>query len=84
MLLLDEPTRGIDIGARAEIYEIMRVLASQGLAIVFVSSDLLELLGIATRLLVCRSGAIVAEAKGDQLTSEWVMHTAFGTRETAA
>lgn len=84
VLLLDEPTRGIDVGARAEIYEIMRSLAKQGLAVVFVSSDLLELLGIATRLLVCRDGAIIAEANEDQLTSEWVMHMAFGTTEAAA
>ncbi len=56
VLLLDEPTRGIDVGAKTEIYKLMRALAEDGLAVVFASSDLTEVVGLAHRVLVCRGG----------------------------
>ncbi|OLF55320.1 L-arabinose ABC transporter ATP-binding protein AraG [Pseudomonas chlororaphis] len=61
VLLLDEPTRGIDIGAKAEIYQIIQRLAGQGIAVIVVSSDLMEVMGIADRILVMSEGAITGE-----------------------
>jgi ribose transport system ATP-binding protein len=61
VLLLDEPTRGVDVGARGEIYTLIRDLAASGLAVVFVSSDMPELIGLSHRVLVVRAGAIVGE-----------------------
>jgi ribose transport system ATP-binding protein len=61
VLLLDEPTRGVDVGARGEIYTIIRDLAASGLAVVFISSDMTELIGLSHRVLVARAGEIVGE-----------------------
>ena len=61
VLILDEPTRGIDVGAKAEIYAIMRQLADEGLGILFISSELPEILGLSDRILVMRRGRIAAE-----------------------
>jgi ribose transport system ATP-binding protein len=61
LLLLDEPTAGIDIGAKGEILTLVRELAAAGLAIIWVSSELKELTAVADRILVMREGAIVAE-----------------------
>jgi ABC-type sugar transport system ATPase subunit len=58
VLLLDEPTRGIDVGAKVEVYRIIRRLASEGAAIVIVSSELLELIGLCDRIAVMRSGGL--------------------------
>lgn len=63
VLILDEPTRGIDIGAKSEIFKIIGSLAKQGVAVVFVSSDLAEVVGIAHRILVMREGRIVTELR---------------------
>ncbi|WP_338020404.1 sugar ABC transporter ATP-binding protein [Marinovum sp. PR37] len=65
VLLLDEPTRGVDVGAKKEIYQIIHDLAEQGLAVVFVSSELPELLGLADRIVVMNSGEIVGGLSGD-------------------
>lgn len=65
ILLLDEPTRGIDVGAKREIYQIIADLAAKGLAVILVSSELPELLGLADRILVMNSGAVVGELPGD-------------------
>ena len=64
VLLLDEPTRGVDVGAKAEIYRVIRGLAEAGLAIVVVSSELDELLGLCDRILVLRDGRLVADLDG--------------------
>src|SRR5690606_22520724 len=61
VLLLDEPTRGVDVGARSEIYALIRELASRGAAIVLVSSEVPEVLGLADRVLVIREGRVVKE-----------------------
>jgi ribose transport system ATP-binding protein len=79
VLLLDEPTRGIDVGAKTEIYGLMRALAADGMAVVFASSDLTEVTGLAHRVLVCRDGAVVGELAGDEIDEEQVMHLALGT-----
>jgi ABC-type sugar transport system ATPase subunit len=84
VLLLDEPTRGIDVGAKAEIYGLMRALAADGMAVIFASSDLTEVTGLAHRVLVCRDGAVVGELEGDEIDEEQVMHLALGTSGTPA
>jgi len=73
VLLLDEPTRGIDVGAKAEVQALVDELAAQGLGIVMVSSDLEELVEGADRVVVLREGASVAELTGDQVTVDGVM-----------
>lgn len=72
VLLLDEPTRGIDVGAKVEMYDLIDQLARDGLAIIFVSSELPEVLGMADRILVMREGSIVGELDGSA-TEEDVM-----------
>ena len=67
VLLLDEPTRGVDVGARSEIYGLIRRLAAEGTAIVLVSSEVPEVLGLADRVLVVREGRVVHEAPSDEL-----------------
>ena len=79
VVLLDEPTRGVDIGAKSEIYRIMDELARSGMGIVFISSELPEIIGIADRVLVMRGGHIVGEldpADGTPLTQEAMMQLA--------
>ncbi|MFI9402454.1 sugar ABC transporter ATP-binding protein [Nocardia sp. NPDC052316] len=68
VLLLDEPTRGVDVGARAEVYAQVRGLAERGVAVLLVSSDLPELLGLADRVLVLRDGEIIHAAAAAELT----------------
>jgi len=82
VLLLDEPTRGVDVGARAEIYRRLDELAELGLAIVFVSSELEEVLLLADRVLVVRDGAIAGEVAGAQRTEENIMMLATGAAES--
>lgn len=77
VLLLDEPTRGIDVGAKREIYNIMYELTKKGIGIVMVSSDLPEVLGVADRLLVMRLGRIAAEFKRGEATPEAVLKQAL-------
>lgn len=73
---MDEPTRGVDVGARAEIYAVLRGLAASGKGIVVISSDLPEVLAISDRILVMRQGQIVAEMRTDQATEEEMMRYA--------
>jgi D-xylose transport system ATP-binding protein len=68
VLLLDEPTRGVDVGARAEIYGILEDLAARGVAVLFASSDLAEVLRLAQRVLVLRQGKLVAELSGSEIS----------------
>lgn len=79
VLLLDEPTRGVDVGAKAEIYRIINELAGSGLAVVVVSSELIEVLGLSHRVLVCREGSVVGEVEGSLGNEEAVMHLAMGS-----
>jgi ABC-type sugar transport system ATPase subunit len=78
VLMLDEPTRGVDVGAKAEIYRIIRSVAAQGLAILVISSDLPEVLGIADRIVVMHEGRIAGELDAATATEESVMHLATG------
>ena len=77
VVVLDEPTRGIDIGAKSEIYALLHELAAAGASVVIVSSELPEVLGIADRVFVMREGAIVAEFPRAAATPEAVMHAAL-------
>jgi rhamnose transport system ATP-binding protein len=78
VLILDEPTQGIDIGAKAEIHDIMERLAGRGVAILMISSDLPELLAMADRVAVMRRGAIAGILPRDEATSQTVMALALG------
>jgi rhamnose transport system ATP-binding protein len=78
VLILDEPTQGIDIGAKAEVHEIMERLAEQGMAIVMISSELPELLALADRVAVMRRGALAGVLGRDDATAEAVMALALG------
>jgi ribose transport system ATP-binding protein len=79
LLMLDEPTRGIDVGAKREIYKLMETLAAEGIAILFVSSEMEEVLGMADRALVMHEGAIAGELSRSQLSEEAIMQLATGT-----
>ncbi len=76
VLIFDEPTRGIDVGAKAEIYMLMRRLTNEGYAIIFISSELPEIVGLCDRVAVFRQGAIVATLAGDEINSNEVMRYA--------
>jgi ribose transport system ATP-binding protein len=85
VIFLDEPTRGVDVGAKAEIHRILRELARSGVGIVVVSSELPELIGLCDRVLVVREGVINGEVEGDALTEEGIMRLAsFTERSTHA
>jgi ABC-type sugar transport system ATPase subunit len=76
ILIVDEPTHGIDVGAKFEIYEIIRSLASQGKAILMISSDLVELLSLCDRILVVKNGMLTGEFKFSEATEEKIMTAA--------
>jgi len=83
VLLLDEPTRGIDVGAKQEIYGLMEDLAGRGVAILFVSSELEEVMGMSDRALVMHEGRITGELSRDQLSEEAIMQLATSSTEAA-
>lgn len=82
VLIIDEPTRGIDVGTKAEVHRILAELTHQGMGILMISSDLPEVLGMADRILVMREGRITAEIPHERATAESVMYAA--THETGA
>lgn len=84
VLLLDEPTRGVDVGAKQEIYTLMDRLAASGVAILFASSEMEEILGMSDRALVMHEGRITGELPRGQLSEESVMHLATGRVPAAA
>jgi ABC-type sugar transport system ATPase subunit len=78
LLILDEPTRGVDIGAKEEIYRVIRELSDRGLAILLISSELPEILALSDRIVVMHEGAITAELDGPGATEEKIMTAAVG------
>jgi ribose transport system ATP-binding protein len=82
VLLLDDPTPGLDIGAKQEIYRLMEELAGRGVAILFVSSEMEEVLRMSDRTLVMQEGRIAGELRRDELSEEAVMRLA--TAHTAS
>lgn len=84
LIFLDEPTRGVDVGAKSEIHRILRELAESGVGIVVISSELPELIGVCDRVLVVREGEISGEVTGDEMTEENMMHLASVTKPLRA
>lgn len=78
VLIIDEPTRGIDVGAKKEIYELLNELKASGKAIIMISSDLPEVLGISDRIMVMSEGRISGELNRDEANQESIMKLAVG------
>lgn len=78
LIILDEPTRGVDVGAKSEIYSLVNELTRTGVGIVFVSSELPELLGVCDRILVVHEGRITGEFRKEEATEEKIMRAAAG------
>jgi ABC-type sugar transport system ATPase subunit len=77
VLLMDEPTRGVDVGAKTEIYRIINKLTADGVAVVLVSSDLPELVAMSDRVVVMREGRIVTELTGDRVNEQSILEHAL-------
>jgi ribose transport system ATP-binding protein len=84
VLIFDEPTRGIDIGAKGEIYRLMRELAEAGVAIIMISSDMEEVLGVSDRIAAMHEGAIAGILERDEFSEEAVMNLCVGKAAHAA
>ena len=80
VLIFDEPTRGIDVGAKGEIYKLMHALAARGVAIIMISSDMEEVLGVSDRIAVMHEGRISGFLGRDEFSEEAVMRLAVGGR----
>ena len=81
ILIMDDPTRGIDVGAKFEIYKIINDLTSQGVAVILISSELEEVIGMSDRIVVMSEGRTTATLEKDQFTQETIMTYATGTKE---
>ena len=79
VVVLDEPTRGVDVGAKLDIYNHIQRLAREGKAVIVISSELMELIGLCHRVAVMRAGRIVTTLSADQLTEEVMIAHATGT-----
>ncbi len=86
VMIFDEPTRGIDVGSKSEIYSLMRGLADAGVAILMISSDMEEVIGVSDRIVVMQEGAIGGTLTRDQFSEENVMRlaVAHGPEQSAA
>jgi len=83
VLIVDEPTRGVDVGAKHEIYRLIADLAAEGMAILFISSELEEVIGMCARVLVMREGRLAGILEGEEVDEEGIMYLATGIREGA-
>lgn len=83
LLILDEPTRGVDVGAKQKLYQLISDIADQGVAVLVISSEMEEVLGLADRVLVMRRGVVTAELTGADIAEQQVISAAFGTKESA-
>jgi len=81
VFIADEPTRGVDVGAKRAIYELIHALAAEGAAVILISSEHEEVLGLAHRVLVMREGRIAAELAGTDMTEDALLRAAFGQLE---
>jgi rhamnose transport system ATP-binding protein len=84
VLIADEPTRGVDVGSKRAIYELLVSLAADGLGVLLISSDVEEIIGVAHRVLVMRLGSVVAELSGDDVTEAAILSAAFGAARRGA
>jgi ribose transport system ATP-binding protein len=78
VLLMDEPTRGVDVGAKSEIHHILRELAHRGVGVLVISSELPEIIGLCDRVLVIRGGRLAGELSANQMTEEALLRLASG------
>jgi ABC-type sugar transport system ATPase subunit len=78
LLIVDEPTRGVDVGAKSEIYKLIRRLASTGVGVMVISSDLSEIIGLCDRVYIMRQGSIAGEVENDDITEENIIGLATG------
>jgi len=78
IFLFDEPTRGIDVGAKVDVYHLINALVENGAVVILISSELTELLGMCDRILVMREGRIVADLPRGEATQERIMKAATG------
>lgn len=84
IVIMDEPTRGVDVGAKSEIHGLLRGLANEGTGVIVVSSELNEIVGMCDRVLVMHEGELVAEVRGEDVNSNRIMHYASGAYKLAA
>jgi len=84
MIILDEPTKGIDIGSKAAVHDFIGELAEDGLAVVLISSELPEMMGLADRVIVMKEGRMVEEFRRGQWSAEAIVGAATGARKEAA
>jgi ribose transport system ATP-binding protein len=84
VLIFDEPTRGIDVGAKAEIYDLMRRLAAEGVAIMMISSDMEEVLGVSDRVAVMHEGRLTGVLDRADFSEEAIMRLAVGGEDSPA
>ena len=84
VIILDEPTKGIDIGSKAAVHEFMSELAAKGLAVIMVSSELPEIIGMSDRAIVMRDGRIAGEFSSDEMSAEVLVRAAAGINTEAA
>ena len=78
IVIFDEPTRGIDVGAKQEIYQLMNTLVLQGISIIMISSEMEELIGMSDRILVMHEGALVGELEKDEFSQNRILEYASG------
>ncbi|MDI9607414.1 MAG: D-xylose ABC transporter ATP-binding protein, partial [Atribacterota bacterium] len=78
LIILDEPTRGIDVGAKVEIYKLINELARQGLGVIMISSEMMEIIGMCDRAAVMHRGKMIGILEKDELTEENIMRLATG------
>lgn len=78
IIIFDEPTKGIDVGAKQEIYQLMNTLAEAGKAIIMISSDMEEILGMSDRIVVLHEGTVAGELHRDEFSQERVLQLASG------
>jgi len=84
IVIIDEPTRGIDIGTKQQIYEFISRLVAEGKSVIIVSSELAEIIGLATRVLVMASGRIAGEVAGEDITEGRIVRLAMGVADRKA
>jgi ABC-type sugar transport system ATPase subunit len=84
VLIADEPTRGVDVGAKRDLYQLIVDLAAGGVAVLMISNEVEEILGLSHRVLVMRAGRVVAELVGDRMTEEAILAASFGRSLAAA
>ena len=84
IIIIDEPTRGIDVGTKAQIYAFIRDLAAEGRSLIVISSEMTEVIGLSDRVLVMREGRLAGAVEGDTMTEDNIVRLAMGVTGEAA